>query len=381
MEVCLISSIPDIQIPNIEQELNLLWNIKKESSIPQHAKPSKACLFTLILYAREERRANYLQELIDTILDKFPCRIIFIQGDKETATSYFHVKVSTVISGQSSGAKGAAVACDQILIEASQDQLFRAPYVVVPHIVPDLPVYLLWGQNPFEEKDIFPHLQPYASRVIFDSECADNLALFCEEMQASLDSLKMDIMDINWALASNWRDMLIQLFDTPEKFQQLNDCKSLIIQYNGKKTETMRHPEIRALYLQGWLACCLKWRYREAEKHEDSVVISYFGAIHPVVVALTAQDIPDQPPGAIMSIEIATATGHSYYASRKGNLPQVLIHASAKETCELPFTLPLPNVYRGLNFMREIFFSKLGEHYREMLTIISKLDFKIFYKA
>ena len=361
----------DIQIPNIEKDL------RDSSKNELQKKTAKASLFTLVIFANELRRVCYLQELVNTILDKFPCRIIFIQGDVQSQESYFHVTVSSVISGQSSNTQDSAVACDQITIKASKDQLFRVPFVVTPHIVPDLPIFLLWGQNPFEEKEIFPHLQPYASRVIFDSECSDNLTNFCKDMQESLDTLKMDIMDISWALVSNWRDLLYQVFDTPDKVKHLDNLKSIIIQYNGSKTDTFKHPEIRAIYLQAWLACCLKWKYRNLEKFETNMVISYIGDANPVIVALSPLTLPDVPPGAINSIEITTTDGYAYTIARKPNLSQAVVHISSNETCELPFTLPLPSIHKGMNFMRETFFSKLGNHYSDMLKIVSKINYEI----
>lgn len=359
----------DIQIPSIEKELNALCKT------PNDKKQVKACLFTLVIFVHEARLAKYMQELVDSILDKFPCRIIFIHGDSTAQTSYVHVNVSNVMSGSSHG--GALIACDQISIQASKDQLFRVPFIVTPHFVPDLPVYLLWGQNPFEERDIFPYLQPFAKRVIFDSECASSLRLFCQEMEKNLKMLNMDIMDINWALVSNWRDVLSQLFDSPERMAELAALKSITIFYNDSKSEVRLHPEIRAIYLQGWLAARLKWRYRAIEKFQNNYIISYF-ADTPVVIALSPQSNSELPAGAVIGLEIATTTGKTYNITRKPHLSQVIVHASTKQTCDLPFTLPIPNVHRGLTFMKEIFFSQLGSHYQEMLKAISQIDYKIF---
>lgn len=368
----------DIQIPNIEKDL-VQFACMTSKDGKNTSKLPKACLFTLVVYAHEERRINYLQELIDTILEKFPCRIIFIQADKNAKTSYFHVSVSNVISGGNSASVGASVTCDQIIIKASYDQIFRIPFVVIPHIVPDLPLYLLWGQNPFEEREIFPHLQPHAARVIFDSECSDNLCTFCKEMEQNISQLKgVDLMDISWALVSNWRDLLIQVFDTAEKIQDLRDIKSVFIKYNGTKTDTMQHPEIRVLYLQAWLATCLGWKYHNTEKFENSLVISYTHALAPAVVALSPVEANDLPPGAITEIDINTTAGTSYSIIRKENLSQVAVHICKKETCEMPYNLPLPNAHRGLTFMREIFFSNLGDRYRGMVKTISELNTKAF---
>ncbi|MEI8365486.1 MAG: glucose-6-phosphate dehydrogenase assembly protein OpcA [Parachlamydiaceae bacterium] len=361
--------LTDIKIPNIEKELSVSATLFKDS-----ATSPKSCLFTLIIFARETRRVNYMQDFINTILDKFPCRIIFIQGDDQSASSYCHVNVSSVISGKSSGSVESTVVCDQIVIQASQDQFFRIPFIVTPHIVPDLPVYLLWGQNPFDETEIFPHLQTYASRVIFDSECSDDLSLFCQEMRENLNALNMDIMDVSWALISSWRDVLTQLFDTPEKIKQLCSIKSVVIRYNGCTTDTMLHPEIRALYLQAWLACRLQWKYNKIEHLNNTIIIGYSSRLHPSVVAVVPETHPELPPGAINAIEITLLDGQSYLLMRKPNTSQALIHVSSRETCELPFTLSLPNVHKGMTFMREIFFSKLGEHYSQMLNVLSEIE-------
>ncbi len=358
----------DIKIPSIEKELDSLWKASQDK------KQVKACLFTLIIYAQEPRRVQYLQELVDTILAKFPCRIIFVKENNLAGCPYFHVAVSTVMSGDVK--QKSTVACDQITIEASKDQLFRVPYLVTPHLVPDLPVYLLWGQNPFEDNTIFPHLQPFAARVIFDSECSDNISHFCREMLENLQTLDMDVIDINWAIVSNWRDMLFQLFDTPEKIAELNICKSITINYHHCQTETVHHPEIRAIYLQGWLASRLGWRFRAKETFEDNTLISYFGPNNPVVIALAPQTYGDLPSGGIASLEINLVNGYSYLLARKPNLSQVVVHASSKEECQMPFTLPLPNVHRGLAFMREIFYNKTGDHYRDMLKVVSQIDDK-----
>jgi hypothetical protein len=360
----------DIQIPCIQKELDAIAKGILEK------KQVKASLFNLVIYAHEyahePKRIRYFQELVDTILGKFPCRILFInacESDKE----YFHVSVASVISG--SGA--ATVACDQISIKASKNQLFRVPHIIIPYLLPDLPVFLLWAQSPFEEHIIFPSLQPYASRVIFDSGCSDNLTLFCKEMEMNLNKLKMEVMDINWALLSNWRDLLYKVFETKEKVEELAKCKSVIITYNDNKTEFVQHPEIRSIYLQGWLASRFKWRYRQIERFQDSAIISYFAESNPVVMALQPCTDPYQPSGSILSIEITLLTGRTYSIFRKSGLPQAVVHESSPDTCELPCTLPLPNVHKGVPFISEILYQNIGEHYLEMLHMISQIDCKI----
>ncbi len=359
-----------IQVPDIENELKQL---AKQGG---QTKRIRACLFTLVIYARDTHRAHYMDEIVEMILEKFPCRVIFVRTDQNPETEHLLVKVSQVVSGRSAISGGVTIACDRIDIDASPQELARIPSVVVPHLVPDLPVYLLWGQIPYHDNELFPALQKYATRVIFDSECATDMGMFCRDMIKHLDD-GLEVMDINWALLSNWRDLLAQLFGNEEKFSFLSNCKSLVINYNKTQKYTMAHPEIRGLYLQGWLASRLGLRFHDMVPHEENIVISYVANDNaPVIMALAPREEPTAPPGAILSMELTTIDGRSIAMVRKPNLPQVLVHVSTPEICELPIVLPLPNVNRGLTFLKEIFFSALGDHYKEMLVILNQMGLK-----
>jgi glucose-6-phosphate dehydrogenase assembly protein OpcA len=361
----IMNTTQDIQIVNIEGELARLWESRSEKN------QIKACLFTLIIYAPDERRANYLREMIPAIIEKLPCRIFFIQCDKRPGQDYLHVNASYLTSNKG----GSPVICEQITIETSQNQLFRVPFILVPHLVPDLPIYLLWGQNPADEKEILPHIQRFASRLIFDSECFDNLQRFSQKMVEEIDSHKMNIMDINWALMSNWRDILYQIFDTPEKIQQLDSSQTIQISYNDSKTEFVQHPEIRSLYLQAWLAAQLKWNFQGMETIDGEHYLIYSNNAHQQVnIKLCPQIQSELPTGAILSIEISTYTGHFYFMSRKPKLAQVLVHTSSQEKCELPYTLSLPSVHLGFAFIKEIFYQSISSHYRNMLQTISRIQ-------
>ena len=339
----------DLRIPDIDEELRRLWKASEQ------IKQIRACLFTLVIYAKDTHRAHYMQELVEMILEKFPCRIIFVRTDLDPGKDHLYVEVSHAISGKRDTTGGATIACDRIDIDASESQIKRIPYLITPYLVPDLPVYLLWGQIPYQDKDLYPSLERFASRVIFDSECVTDINVFCQSMLQHLKTSPIEIMDINWALLSQWRDLLGQLFGTEEKLPFLTNCKSIIITYNTTKKYTMEHPEIRALYLQAWLASCMNWKYHGVSTFQGNLVISYVAKENPVIIALAPSCDESAPPGAVLNIEFRTPDDSTLSIIRKANLPQVLVHVSTKETCELPIVLPLPNVYRGLNFLREIF--------------------------
>ena len=192
-------------------------------------------------------------------------------------------------------------------------------------------------------------------------------------MEANLNLLKMDLMDMNWALLSNWRDLLSTIFDQPEKVQLLERCKSVIITYNSNYAKNSKHPEMVAIYLQGWLAAALGAKYRQTEYFDSNLLISYFGKYNPLVMALEPRNELNQPQGAILGMELKFASGDSYTIMPMHELAQALVHESSTETCALPYTLPLPNVFSGMNFLNEILYQNAGEQYRKMLRMISQL--------
>ena len=356
----------DIQVANIEDELNKLRAATKAKN------QIKACLFNLIIYTIDARRTNYLQELVRTIIEKFPCRIIFIRGDAESTQDYLRTEVSNVTTEQG----GMVIACEQITINVSQSQMHRVPFLILPHLVSDLPIHLLWGQNPMDENLILPQFQKYATRLIFDSECSENLQNFSRQLLDKMDTFdKIEMMDINWAFTSNWREIIVQIFDTQDKICQLSSSRTVNIVYNDHKTEFLKHSEIRAIYLQGWLAAQLQWKFVKSEILNGKRILTYQSQDNQLVtIALCPKILTDLPPGAILEVEIATKDNHFCSISRKQKLPQVVIHASTLEKCELPFTLPLPNIHRGFTFMKEIFYYSLSDHYRNMLQTIAQIE-------
>lgn len=340
----------DIKVSHIQREL---------AKMQDHA-----CLFNLVIYSQSEQRTAYLKEVIHSIVQKFPCRLLFIQGDPDATEHFFHASVTR---GPHS--------CAQIDIKASCNELARVPYVVIPHLVTDLPLYLLWGEDPTEEKIILPHLKPFAQRLIFDAESsATRLKSFCEKILEQRSTFKVDIMDLNWAWISNWRDVLSQIFDTQDKIHHLETAHTLLIEYSqGEERAGKNSLPTQAIYLQGWLAAQLKWTFVSMDKQADTLLIKYHDSQGEHTVALCPKDVDDVPPGSLLSLEVTAANYPHYYIVRK-NEGVVTVHVSTLSTCELPFTLALSNPRRGLSFLREIFYQHTSEHYQKMLQTVASIQ-------
>lgn len=346
----------NIPINQIEAELTRLWEAEGKTN------KIKACLFNLIIYTDEKRRTEYFWDVVHKVIEKYPSRIIFIEGGHPDPN---HLEVS--VSNLRINKKGALIACDQITIEAGAAMQERVPFTILPLLIPDLPVYLLWGQDPTRENTILPQLLGVANRLIFDAECSKNLPTFSKKVLEQMEAMPGDVMDINWALTSGWRDVLAQIFASKAKHEQLKRFRSLKIVYNDRSTEWIHHRDIPAIYLQAWLASQLDWK---ATSITDDT-LTYASQEGPVTVQLVPLTREEIFPGSILSVEFTSHDDQCISVQRQGKLAKVAVHISTLQQCDLPYTLPLPDFRQGIAFLREIFFEKTGDHYKQMLKTIA----------
>ena len=152
----------------IETELIKIWEeLAKENKM-------RASLFNLIVFNRLSARTDYIRSIVQKVVEKFPCRTLFVSQDPDAKQTYLKTAVSVVIPK----AEESTVACDQIDIGVAGSELERVPFLLLPHILPDLPIYLLWAEDPSQPHPLFSPLIRLATRIIFDSESADNLLSF-----------------------------------------------------------------------------------------------------------------------------------------------------------------------------------------------------------
>ena len=322
--------------------------IKKNDHITMNgSNKQKASLFNFIIYTHEERRVPYFRELVDKVIEKFPCRIIFIKGNTFKGEDDFKTEVSIKSSG--------SIVCDHIEIHAGGTHLVQVPYYILPHLEPDLPIYLLWGQDPTSENEVLPRLVEYADRLIFDSECTSALQSFCGNIMENLGSFPCQVLDMNWARLAGWRYVMMETFDSPERIKQLRGAKEIVITYNNRETDAFQHNRIQADYLQGWLATRMGWT-----------------ASDKVTIKLTPINSNNFNPGAITELQIQTQSGHKFEFKRPVDQPsQVVVNISSHDKCWLPFTLPIPTQSKGSSFIQQLLYAHPSDHYLDMLKILS----------
>ncbi|HSX11671.1 MAG TPA: glucose-6-phosphate dehydrogenase assembly protein OpcA [Chlamydiales bacterium] len=341
-------SIQQIVDPDkVESELIRIWEgLAKEKM--------RACLFNLIVFNRISARTDYFRDVVQKVSEKYPCRVLFISFDPDSQHPYLRTAVSVVGTGN--------IACDYIDIGVSGPDLQRVPFLLWPHIIPDLPVTLLWTEDPSKPHPLFEPLSKLASRVIFDSESADSLLTFSQKVLALHEETGVDTADLNWARTEGWRDLIASLFHSGDI-----PIQEIKITYNARETPFFCHLKVQSLYLLAWLSSRLRWKFKKATKNLHFTFEAQKGEIH-------SAQWEKLGAGTIISIDLATAEQKYECARIPIQYHRVIIQIHSDEKCELPYQYILGRTATGQSLVKEIITKGTSAHYLEMLKNLSQLD-------
>lgn len=357
----------DVQITNISEELTRLWDAE------QGENKTRASLFNLILFVQKSETESRYKALVKSVVSKFPCRVIMIISDDTKDKEYLRTQVGSETVGEGD----LQIFCEIIQIEVAGSLIERVPFIIIPQLLPDLPVYLLWTQDPATENAILPHLEPLADRIIFDSESTHDLQKYAQSVLSLLYRFHCDIGDLNWSAISGWRQIFTQTFDSSIPLAQLAQSKIIKIHYNKNPSDFEQHTEIEAAYLQAWIASRLNWKYQTIELNEGNIRLSYHRPTAEVVILLIPQEESTLLPGAILNVEIESEKDKAHFVfKRHPQTRQVFIQFSDKNRCDLPYCSFLSGVSEGKEIIEEIFYPSTKEHYREMLDILTNTPWK-----
>ena len=328
----------------------------------QGSNKMRASLFNLVLFTQKNERKEYIRTLAQKVIERFPSRVIFITVDKNDQTDTLKASVSVM-----TGAKGEFdIVCDLIEFDATAISQERIPFLILPHIIPDLPVYLLWSEDPINDNPLSRQIEKLATRLIFDSESTCNLPLFAKALLEHKKETGSDIADLNWARTENWRELVALTFYSQERLELLRTAKDIKITYNSKESSFFCHTKIQALYLQGWLASQLGWSLKNVK--DDTFEYTN------TTVQLLPEVNPQLPPGTVISVDIITPTAEHFSFCRNKQIPeQILMIFCDKEKCEIPSRYFFYKSQSGLSLVNEICHSGTSEHYLKLLNFLKGL--------
>lgn len=351
----------------IQDSLNKIWDSLETKNV------TRASLFNLIFYCEKNSRTAYVQKVTQKVIEKFPSRVIFIAVDKESKYDFLKTEVSILSSSHGEF----DVACDYIQIEAGGVLQSRVPFVVLPHILPDLPVYLAWAEDPCHEDVLFQQLNAFASRLICDSETTDDLSSFCKHIVEHYEATDIDIADLNWARIESWRELLSMVFYSEENLDRIQHAKRIEMDYNAKESAFFCHTRIQAIYLQAWIACQLDWEYIEASFDEKKDMhFLYRSPYGTVEVILSPTMNPQLPPGLILTCDIITFDEYVFSFSRDlEQIHRITLHSSNDTQCDLPVTYILQKAESGHSLVKEVTHRGTSKHFLRVLHLLKKIDY------
>lgn len=346
---------------DIQSELNRIWDSLQGTS------KMRASLFNLIFYTEQTSRTDYVRTIAHKVIEKFPSRVIFITSDKKANDDFLQTGVSVLPVGNAKS----EIACDLIEIKVSKATEKKIPFLILPHILTDLPIYVIWAKDPQVEDPLLQQLEKMASRLIFDSECSETLPGFAATLLNIHQNLNADVADLNWARMESWRDLLSSTFYTEERLEHLKKTKTIQIFYNGLKSEAYCHTLLQSIYLQGWLACQLDWKLIRADSQKTGFSFLYQKPGGQVEVTLYPEEHPAIHPGAIVSVDLTTEDEVHFSFGRDLQFPhQVSMRFSTLDRCAIPLKYFFAKAESGQSLVKEISNKGTSAHYLKLLKLL-----------
>lgn len=336
---------------NIEKKLVEIWEaLAKKNKI-------RACLFNLIVFTEQNERSDSFREVVLKVIENYPCRILFLSKDVHAQKSYLKTAVSVV------DIKGSLdIACDTIDIGFSGQDEEEVFYVILPHIVPDLPTHLLWLSPPSFNDSLFVKLEDIVNRVIVDSGSSESFLTFIKEMQEYLTDRTADISDLGWTRLDPWRALIASEFRTKNEKKLLEKTQNIKITYNAEKNAYIPHPQSETLYFIFWLASRLNKPFL---KKENETLI-----FEGLTVEMKKEYRKKQRPGSILQLEIFSDESSFSYTRHEQDPQDIHVKISSKEKCSLPRTIALKKNARGASLSREMLKRQTSKHYLQTMDLL-----------
>lgn len=360
-----MSSKSYIKPSEIQNELDRIEKAHDEN------RQQRAALFNLIVYAFESERLPYFVELSDLIAKQFPCRIIFIKENPKSEEKELKTQVQVKLLENESDK---TVICEQITVEAPESLNQNVFPLVLPHLLPDLPIYLVWAKDPTEPHPAFEPFKKLAHRLIFESECSNNLQSFAEKIQSNILKSHWEVADLNWARLESWRSVLLNLFNNEKRLQDLKELKKITLRYQGSESEYFCHNHFQVHYLHGWLAAQLGWTFKSLQIQKNLTEIIYQTGSRQIQVLLeTEKKSSSKTPGEITYAQFITESKLKFQCVNDPDQSLIKIEISDEEKPEEIYNSFLMHAKWEYSLAREICYQNTSAHYCAMLGVLSTL--------
>ena len=330
----------------------------------------RACLFNLILYATSSERDWYMKHVAEKVIEKFPSRILLITTDRKSGP------LRSFVSFMSGGAGNKEIACDLIELEIPEEEKEQTTFLILPHLIPDLPTYIVHTEDLLNAPLLPDPLESIATRVIYDSKNTQNLSLFAKTLLDSYRHKATQIADLNWARTEGWRQLFGNLFKSDEELAKLIEARQMTLTYNASSVQDKAcQTEIQSIFFQAWIALQLGWKLQKVSRKERTFLFFYENGDQTTEVILTPGYSNKVSTGRLLSFEFASYQNHHFSMKRsKGSPHQVIIEQSSPHLCMLPTTFALDRGFSDQSLVREICHEGVSTQYLKVLTLLSKVE-------
>ena len=252
----------------IERELHRLWSsldgapaAGPGAADAAAAQVTRICTLTLLAVVRNGRPAE-AAAIAERLGARYPSRSIVLDLSPGTGER-LDVEIALHCHTRDSSARP-AVCCEQIVVAASGRALARVPALVLPLLVPDLPVYVWWPDDPpvlpDPEADLLRRLTEVADVLIVDSSAMRHPAAGLAAAAVFAGPLSGGVRDLTWGRLTPWRDLIAQCFDPAPMRQALERPERVRIRTGAREAASANsHEPIAGLLLGAWLAGRLGW--------------------------------------------------------------------------------------------------------------------------
>lgn len=327
----------------------------------------RCSLINLIIYSEFPSLADYINEVLQKVVIRVPCRIFWIEIIKDQSLD---VSIEVLLQEQN-------IACDVIKLSGSLKDLDAMRSIILAHLIPDLPLYTMWFAPLTEKHPILESLRGYMEVLIADSNCEASLshffALWAPFMKNTVSfacntsKCVSHGFDLNWSRSENWRHLLVATLNNQKCQEDLKHLTSIKICYNNKKVSWVTQSALPAIYFGAWLADQLELKIKAI--HVDSIVVESGQKIllSPVVDE-------NFPPEVLVSVEVISKDS-SYTFVRDVKSPRfVKVTVCSNTVCQIPLQKMFPPSDIGTSLMRILENPTETQEFSKIINLLTHVE-------
>lgn len=324
---------------------------------------------TIFVVAKPTDHLYYLESFTKTIITDYPSRYILIKEEENAEREFLKAKLTFLET-----TKGSNRFCEFIEIEFTPNQKERLATSLSKFALPKLDVFLVLWQRSHEHKPIFDVLKNIATRIIFDSEYADDPNTVLEYMEKCPS--RTSIGDLTYTRGYSIREVLIKELTAPQLAPIINQFHTLKITYNPCFNICSAVP-MQSLYTAEWLATWGQMHslFKIQNSHLCTVIYD-----HAKVVIQQGEPLKELGEGKILSLELI-GPNHAFELNRdRQNPDKILTSIKSQNSCSVPAIVNTDDLQIGLSLMRQLQYDQTNKLQIDSFKHICEVPFKRLVK-